>query len=59
MSPVVAALSIVCRDIGAGAHEGFLEITLLGLAALIAALPPDLTMAEFADAMAEAFGSEA
>lgn len=51
MSPLEAAIGGVCRDLGAMPAEwrGFVDLTLVGLALLLASLPPDLTVAELAD----------
>ena len=49
MSPVHTALSVVCSDLGAGDPQGFLDIALLAIAALLASLPPDLTVSELAE----------
>lgn len=53
MSPVEAAIRVVCRDIGAGEWGGFLDLTLLGLAALLAALPPEMTVEQLAAELQE------
>lgn len=49
MSPLEAAVEVVCRDAGALPTRAFLDIALLGLAFLLAALPPELTVSELAD----------
>jgi hypothetical protein len=50
VSPLEAAIRVCCDDMGAGQADwrGFLPLTLLGLAVLLSALPPELTVGELA-----------